>query len=326
MGRYIAKRLVATIFVVLAAAVVIFTIMQFVPGDPIANMMGSEATAADIAARRAYLGLDRPFFTQLGEFMFNAFFRFDFGISWITEAPVINGLLGRLPRTFMLGFLTVLFASAVAIPLGVSAAIHHGRWQDRVVTVSTIFFVSIPEFWLALMMILAFGLYLRILPSFGIGTWKHYVMPVVAGAMGAVGGISRQMRSSMLEVIRSDYVVTARAKGVPEKTVIWKHMFPNALIPVITVIGGAFSRCVAGTVIIESVFSIPGVGTYLTQAINKRDLPIVRGCVVILAVFTALMMLIIDLSYAYVDPRIKAQYIGQSAKHQKAKKEVKADV
>ena len=178
--------------------------------------------------------------------------------------------------------------------------------------------ISLPDFWLALLMIMFFSLRLGWLPAFGIGGVEYLIMPIITSALRSIGSLSRQTRSSMLEVIRSDYITTARAKGLKERAVVWRHMLPNALIPVITTIGGQFSGIIAGTVIVEQVFARPGIGTYLTQAITNRDFPIIRGCVIILAIFTALMMLLVDLAYAAVDPRIKAQYAGQSKRRVKA--------
>ena len=176
---------------------------------------------------------------------------------------------------------------------------------------------SVPDFWLVLMMVYLFSLKLGWLPSFGIERWQCYIMPVIAGSLHGIGQLARQTRSSMLDVCRSDFVTTARAKGLPEKKVIYSHMLPNALIPVITIIGGSFGRSIAGTIIIEQVFSMPGIGSYITTAITGRDYPVVQGCVIVLAIFIAIVMLLVDLVYAYVDPRIKAQYVAQSKRRTK---------
>jgi peptide/nickel transport system permease protein len=220
----------------------------------------------------------------------------------------MTGLLERLPRTFLLGVLTVAVIIIIGVPMGISAAIHRGGWRDRVLTVTSMFFISVPEFWLGLMLIIVFSMKLGWLPSFGIATWTCYILPVVSGAVAGIAQIARQTRSSMLEVIRADYVTTARSKGMRERLVTYKHMFPNALIPIITITGSLFSRCVGGTVVIENIFSFPGVGLYLTGGINMRDYPVIRGCVVVLAAFTAILMLVVDLAYGFASPQIKAQY------------------
>lgn len=318
MGRYIIRRLLMTIVVVLVASVVVFTLVYFVPGDPVKILLPSDATVADLEAKRHELGLDRPYLVQLGSFLYNAFIKLDLGTSWVRGTPVMDGLAERLPYTLRLGLLSILISTVIAIPLGVTAAVHQNCWQDHFCMVFGMICISLPDFWIALLMVLLFSMKLGLLPAFGVGGPQYMILPVIASALHSIGSLARQTRSSMLEVIRSDYITTARAKGLKERSVIYRHMLPNALIPVITTIGGSFALVVAGTVVIEQVFSRPGVGTYLTQAITNRDFPIIRGCVIVLAIFTALMMLVVDLAYAVVDPRIKAQYAGQSRRRRKA--------
>jgi len=313
MIHYVIRRLLLTILVIVCAAFIIFTIMFFIPGDPAEILMGIGSTPAEVEKKRAELGLDQPYIVQLGRFMYDSFLRFDLGTSWFRGVSVMSGLLGRFPRTFMLGILTVIVVIAGGVPLGVNAAIHRGGWQDRLLMTSSMFFISIPEFWLALMLIIVFSLKLNLLPSFGIESWLCYVLPVVSGSFGGICNVARQTRSSVLEVVSSDYITTARAKGMKEHAVIYKHMLPNALIPVITIAGNYLTRCVGGTIVLEKIFSFPGLGLYMTDAISQRDYPIIRGGVVLMAAFTAILMLIIDLAYAYADPRIKAQY-AQAAK------------
>jgi peptide/nickel transport system permease protein len=199
----------------------------------------------------------------------------------------------------------------IGIPLGIVAAVHQGRWQDNVSILISMLGISIPGFWLALMLILLFSVKLGWLPAYGIGGWEYYVMPVLSNCLGTVAMNARQTRSAMLDVIRSDYVTTARAKGVSERNVIYKHALPNAMIPIITLLGTGFGSSLGGTVIVESIFVMPGIGTYITSAISSLDYPAVRGSVVILAIAFSFIMLAVDLIYAFVDPRIKAQYIGK---------------
>lgn len=321
MGKYILNRLIMTVLVVIAAAALIFVVMYFIPGDPAKIILGTDATVEALEAKRSQLGIDRPFLVQFGSFMYNTFIKLDMGESWFRGTSVFAGMVDRIPRTFMLGFLGILLTSVIGIPMGVNAATHHRKWQDKGVIGFAMVFMSVPEFWVALMLIIVFSLKLSWLPSFGVGTWKHYVLPVLSGALAGVGGTARNTRSCVLDVVHADYITTARAKGLAERVVIYKHMLPNALIPVITGVGGQFTRCIGGTIVIEKIFSFPGVGLYLTEAINSRDLPIIRGCVIVIAAFTAILMLLIDLAYGYVDPRIKAQYISQSKKKGKIKNE-----
>lgn len=308
MYKYVLKRLFWTVVIVIAAAVVIFTVLYFTPGDPASLMLSPEATEEQIMELRVKLGIDKPYLAQLGTFLYNSFLHFDFGVSWTYSVPVMDELLNRLPYTLLIGVLSMVLSVSLGVILGIFAAIHQGKWQDSLAMVIAMIFVSCPPFWVALMMILLFSVKLNILPSYGIDTWTCYIMPIIACAIGSVAINARQTRSAMLEVKRADYITTARAKGQSEDVVIKKHMLPNALMPIITSVGGGFSRIVAGSTVIESVYSVPGVGLYLLTAINSRDYPVVRGCVLFFAVFTSLSMLLVDLIYAYVDPRIKAQY------------------
>jgi ABC-type dipeptide/oligopeptide/nickel transport system permease component len=207
---------------------------------------------------------------------------------------------------------------AMGIPLGIIAAVKQDTWIDRIAMFTALFGISMPGFWIALMLVLFFSVRLSWLPPYGIGGWQYYVLPVIANGFVGVATQARQTRSSMLEVIRSDYITTARAKGMSELRVLLRHALPNALLPVITVIGNGMGRMLAGTVVIESIFSIPGVGMYLVGGINNRDYNIVQSSVIFLALAFALIMLLVDLLYAFIDPRIKAQFAGQKRrKHHK---------
>lgn len=308
MGRYVLRRLLMVIPVVLGVTVLIFTIMYLVPGDPVKLMLGPEATPAEIAAKRQELGLDDPYLVRLGRFLQDIFLRFDFGKSWVYNVPVTEELMRRLPRTLVIAGVCILLQVLIGIPLGVIAAINHNRWGDRIAMFIAILGISMPNFWIALMLILWFSVRLGWLPPYGIGGWKYYILPCIANAFPGIATQARQTRSSMLEVIRSDYIVTARAKGLSEFQVIVRHALPNALLPVITVIGNGMGRLLAGTVVIESIFSIPGVGMYLVNGINSRDYNIVQSSVIFLAIAFTLIMLLVDLAYAAIDPRIKAQF------------------
>ncbi|MGM9521169.1 MAG: ABC transporter permease [Oscillospiraceae bacterium] len=311
MWRYILKRLVMMIFVVLGVAILIFTIMYFTPGDPAQIILGSSATDEQIYNLRENMGLNRPFMAQLGSFLYNTFIKFDFGTSYISRASVSAEILVRMPRTLLIAVICMILSTIIGLPLGIIAAVHQDKWQDTVSIALSLIGVSIPGFWLALMLVLVFSVKLGWLPAFGIGGIEYYILPCVSNSIASLAINARQTRSAMLDVIRSDYVTTALAKGVSQRSVIYKHALPNALIPVITTIGGSFAGALGGTVIIESIFSIPGIGSYMTSAINSRDYPVVRGSVVILAISFSIIMLLVDLIYAAVDPRIKAQYAGK---------------
>ena len=322
MWKYVLKRLGWMVITMLCVAVLIFTIMWFVPGDPAQIILGAGTSQADIDALREQMGLNRPFLVQLGEYMVNTFLKFDLGTSYVYHVPVIDEFMLRLPRTLGLGLLSILISSSIGIPMGVQAALHRNKWQDQGTLLMSMVFISIPQFWLALEMVVLFALKLDWLPVSGIGGIEYWVMPVIANSIGHIAMNARQTRSAVLETIRADFVTTARAKGLQEKKVIWKHMMPNALVPIINMLGQSFGAVVGGTVVIETVFAFPGIGTYMLTGIQGRDYPVIRSCVLILAIFAALIVLGTDLVYAYLDPRIKAQYVslgnGKSKKGGKA--------
>ena len=307
MAKYILRRCLWMAVTLLATAFIIFTILYFTPGDP-ARAMSGAASEADIAALRHQLGLDRPYLVQLADFLYKSFIKFDFGDSWVYNVPVFEELGNRLPRTMIIGLSAMVLNLAFGLSLGIFAGTHEGKWQDSATMAIAMIFISAPDFWVALMMIVLFAAKLGWLPAYGIGGPEYYIMPIICASLGGIAVNARQTRSSMLEVFREDFVTTARSKGQAENVVIRKHMLPNALMPIITTIGIGFSRIVAGSAIIENVFSIPGVGLYMLNAINSRDYPAIRGSVLFFAAFTALVMLLVDLVYSFVDPRIKSQY------------------
>lgn len=296
------------IVILLGTAFIIFTILYFTPGDPARTIAGGNATAADVENLRHIMGLDRSYLQQLGDFFYNTFLKFDLGDSWVYNKPVIDEMLVRLPRTVIIGLSAMVLNLALGLLMGIFAATHEGKAGDSVVMGIAMVFISCPDFWVALMMILLFSAKLGWLPAYGIGGPQYYVMPIICSALGGIAVNARQTRASMLGVFREDYITTARAKGQRERKVVMKHMLPNALMPIITSVGNGFARIVAGSAVIESVFAVPGLGLYLLTAINSRDYPVVRSCVLFFAVFTSLAMLAVDLVYAFVDPRIKAQY------------------
>lgn len=314
MWRYIVKRLLWLIVIMVCVAILIFVVMWFVPGDPAQIIMGSGVSQADLDAMREKLGLNDPFVVQLANYMRDTFLRLDFGESYVYKVPVIDEFLTRLPRTFLLGILSILLSTAAGIPLGVSAAMHRNSFQDRGLLAMAMVFISVPQFWFAQMMIILFSVKLGWLPPWGIEGWKCWIMPVLANSLGSIAMNARQTRSAVLETIRADFVTTARAKGLVERKVIYKHMLPNAMIPVINNLGMQLAMMIGGTVVIESVFSFPGIGTYMLTGINSLDYPVIRGCVLILALFAAIVTLLVDLVYAFLDPRIKAQYVRYAAK------------
>jgi peptide/nickel transport system permease protein len=301
----------------LGVAFIIFTILYLTPGDPAEYMLGSTATAEELATLRAKLGIDKPYLQQLATFFYDSFIRFDWGTSWTYNVPVMQELVNRLPYTILINLASMILSTVLAIPLGICCAKYQSRWQDYGIVGLCMVLVSVPSFWLAMECVVIFAVKLKWLPAYGITARGWWVLPVFTSMLGGIAGNTRQVRSAVLEKIRGDFVVTARAKGVSEHRIMEKHILPNALMPIITIVGSNLANVVCGSAITEQLFAIPGVGRYMLDGINYRDYPIIRGCVLFFAIFTAVVMLLTDLAYAMVDPRIRAQYSGGNSGRRK---------
>ena len=308
MYRYFFKRLLMIIPILLGVSLIIFFILQLTPGDPGTMILGAGGDQHAIDQLNEELGYNRPVFTRFLSYIYNVVFKLDFGTSYRTRLPVFDNIRGRIPVSISLAFYTILFASCIGIPIGVLSAVKQYSLLDTVPTFISLFLAALPGFWLGMMMLYFFSLKLGWLPSNGISTWKHFILPVVSLGLPYAAQELRFTRSSMLETIRQDYVRTARAKGATERIVIWKHALKNALLPVITVTGGNFGVLLGGAVVTESLFNIPGLGSLIVTSIKIKDIPTVMGCTMILAVIFSLILLGVDLLYAAVDPRIKAKY------------------
>lgn len=317
MIRYILKRILLLIPVLLAVAVLIFSLMELIPGDPARMALGSEASEAEVERLHEIMGLNRPFLVRLGEFLYDTFIKFDWGSSYISNVDITAEVARRLPRTLTLGFFTFLLTVVIGVPLGIIAAINQNRLPDRLCMVGALAGISIPQFWLGLLLVLFFSVKHKWLPSSGCDTPVHYILPCIAGCITGVANNARQARSAALEVIRADYVTTARAKGLSKRKVIMRHILPNSLIPILTCCGTALGHVCGGSVVIETVFGIPGIGTYSMTAMSSRDYPVIRTCVVVLAAVFAIAMILVDIAYAIVDPRIKAKYANSTVRRKK---------
>jgi len=278
--------------------------LRALPGDPAEVLGGPMATMEDIQLIRNQLGLDRPVYIQYFSFL-GRLVRFDLGRSTRTQYPVIKEVWARLPNTMILSLIAISLACLIGIPAGIISAVRPYTFIDYLVTSVALFGISMPVFWLGLMLILLFAVTLHWLPAGGIGTWKHLVLPSITLAALTVAFIARMTRSSMLEVLSQDYTTTARSKGLKEHVVIVKHALKNALIPIITVIGLQFGMLMGGAVLTETVFAWPGLGRLIVNSILARDYPVIQGAILIFALIYILINLIIDLIYAYVDPRIR---------------------
>lgn len=307
MHKYIFKRLILLIPVLLGVSFLVFTIMSLTPGDPAQLILGENAPKEAILKLREEMGLNDSFIFQYFRFIKNAIVG-DFGRSYTTGRDVFGEIFSRFPNTLVLAVLGVIIAIIIGIPLGIISATKQYSALDSISMLGALLGVSMPNFWLGLMLILTFSVGLGWLPSGGFDGWKSVILPAITLGSGSAAIITRMTRSSMLEVIRQDYIRTARAKGVAEKIVVNKHALKNALIPVITVIGLQFGGLLGGAVLTESVYSWPGVGRMMVDAIRQKDTPTVLATVVFLATTFSIVNLFIDILYAYVDPRIKSQY------------------
>lgn len=321
MGKFIIKRILWMIPVLLGVLFIVFTINRLTPGDPVAAILGANYTPEQYAQQETAMGLDKPFLIQFVNYVKGIVTEFNFGISYQSRQDVGAEIARRLPTTLAIGILGVLVTAVIGIPLGIIAANHQNSIFDYIVTVVSMFFASMPNFWMALMMIILFSLNLGWFPATGLDSWKAWILPVLALGLSPVASVTRMTRSSMLEVIRQDYIRTARAKGLAERIITRRHALKNALINVVTVIGMQLSMIMGGSVIIESIFAIPGLGTYMMQGINTKDYPVVQGCVLIIAMSVCVMNLIVDLVYGFVDPRVMAQYTAGKKKTENKKKE-----
>jgi peptide/nickel transport system permease protein len=307
MYKYIGRRLLLLIPVLLGVTFIVFSIMSLTPGDPAQIILGESAPPEKIAQLREEMGLNDPFIVQYFRFVTNAV-KGDFGESYSTGRPVFEEIFQRFPVTLKLTVVGIIVAVIIGIPVGIISATKQYSLFDNFSMIGALLGVSMPNFWLGLMLILLFAVNLGLLPSGGDGGIEYMILPAITLGTGAAALITRMTRSSMLEVIRQDYIRTARAKGVYEKKVINKHALKNALIPVITIVGLQFGYLLGGAVLTETVFSLPGVGRLLVDAIKQKDAPMVLASVVFISVTFSFVNLLVDILYAYVDPRIKSQY------------------
>ena len=318
MIKYIIKRVLWMIPITLGVLFIVFTITHLTPGDPVVSMLGTNYTQEQYDMKEAELGLDKPFMVQFVNYVEGVVTEFDLGTSYQTNRAVRDELFDRFPTTISLGLIGTIITILLGIPFGIISATKQYSALDYGVTTVALFFASMPNFWMALMMIILFSLNLKLFPATGLESWKGWVLPCLALGLSPVATVTRMTRSSMLDVVRQDYIRTARAKGLSEGTIIKKHALKNAMIPIITVVGMQMSTIVAGSVIIENIFAIPGIGSLLMSAINNKNYPVIQGGVLLLSLSVCVMNLLVDILYAFVDPSIRAQYASGSKKKKTA--------
>ena len=307
MYKYIIKRLVMMVPVIIGVTLIIFLIMALSPGDPARLALGDMAPQESIDAWRAERGLDDPLIVRYTKYMGNML-KGDLGTSYANGRNVSTEIKSRFPITLKLAVVGMIVAILIALPLGIISAVKQYSLIDGVATIIGMLGIAMPSFWVGLMMILLFSLKLGWLPSGGIEGWKSMIMPAASIGFGCCANIMRVTRSSMLEVIRTDYIRTAKAKGVKKRDIIGKHALKNVLIPVVTVAGLQFGSMMGGAVIAETVFAWPGVGTYMINSINAKDTPAVMGSIICFCIAFSIINLLVDLVYGFIDPRIRADY------------------
>ena len=314
MSRYIIKRVLWMIPVLIGVIVIVFSIVYFTPGDPVMNILGAGYTPERYAAKQAELGLNRPFFVQLGSYILNLCTRLDFGKSFGMAIPVASELSSRLPITIQLNLMALVLMVIIGMPLGMISALKQYSVLDTALTSLALIIAAIPGFVLAVLAALLFAVKLRWLPLTGLSDWKAWILPVACSALPGIALYMRFTRTTMLEVIRQDYIRTARAKGLKEDVVIRKHALKNCMIPLTTVIGGMVATMFSGAIVVETVYAIPGMGMYMLQGINARDYPIIIGVVFCVSLLVSVINLLVDICYAFIDPRIRVQYLSPKKK------------
>jgi peptide/nickel transport system permease protein len=282
--------------------------LYFSPGDPTSLLLPHDTAPEQREAFRHDLGLDRPFWVQYGTYMWNIITKLDFGRSWVTLQSVSVELFQKFPYSVKLAFFCALIATILGIIFGLISAVKQYSIYDNITNILGLVIYSMPAFWLAMILIVLFSVKLKWLPPSGVNTWRGWVLPCCALGLSNTARVMRMTRSSMLEVMRQDYITTARAKGLREYVVIWRHALGNAFIPILTVIGITFGQTLSGGIVTEQVYSIPGIGKLVVDSVNQRNFPMVQGVVLLCAVWMCLVNLAVDLIYAFIDPRIKAQY------------------
>lgn len=307
MAKYIIKRLILVPVILLIVSVIIFGLVNLSPVDPASSMLPSTATQEDRDALHAELGLDKPIHIQYLNYMKNLFHG-DLGTSWYYKTSVWNHIKDKIPITAKIALLSTLITVLVGLPLGVICAVHQYGAADEILNGVSKVLGSMPNFWMALMLMLLFSVKLRWLPLYGFSSWQSWILPIATITIQTIGTYLRIARSSMLDSIRQDYVRTARAKGCKERTVIYNHALKNALLPVITFTGQMFASMMGGAIVVETVFSLPGLGSSVVHAVKVKDIPLAMSSVLIISAIFLLAALVIDLFYVVADPRVKATF------------------
>lgn len=306
MLQYLVKRLLSIIPVLLIISVVVFGFVRFLPGDPARIAAGPDATLSDVELVRQDLGLDKPLLTQYVHFVTSAL-QWDFGNSIRSKRPVATEIGERFGPTFWLTVIAMIWSVIAGLLIGVLSAVRRGKWQDYTGMTLAVSGISMPAFWVGLLLINLLSVQWRLLPTGGYGTWQHFVMPAFTLGLGVAAVMARFSRSAFIEIFREDYIRTARAKGVPSRGIIWRHTLRNALIPVLTMVGLQFGFLLGGSIVVEFVFSWPGIGRFLIDSVNYRDYPVIQALILMFCLEFIIINLIVDVLYAVANPEIRYQ-------------------
>ena len=308
MGKFILKRLLYMIPVLLGVAFLVFAILSLTPGDPGTIILGITAKPEDIASLNEQFGYNKPFLIRFFSYIKDIVLHFNLGVSYQTREPVINDIMAKFPNTLKLTIFSMSLSAIIGISFGIISAVKQYSALDHICVVTALVFACIPGFWLGLMLMMLFSLKLGWLPSYGAESLKNFILPTLTVSMTSAAGLLLLTRSAMLETIRQEYIRTAKAKGASKKRIIIKHALRNALMPVVTTLGTSFGASLGGAIIAETVFAMPGMGTLITTAIRQKDIPMVMGSTLFLAVLFSLIILLVDILYAVIDPRIMDKY------------------
>ncbi|OZB95367.1 ABC transporter permease [Paenibacillus sp. XY044] len=304
MIKYILNRIIVSIPVILGSLTLVFIIIHWLPGDPAQMIAGDDAAPERVDFLREQFGLNEPLWKQYLDYLWNSI-RGDFGHSFANSQPVLERLVAQLPATLSLAVVSTIFAIVVGVALGVLSAVYRNKALDYIVRVISLLGVSMPKFWLGILLILIFSVHLRLLPAIGNGSFKQLILPSFALGLTGAGMLTRMVRNSVLEVIQEPFVVTLRSKGLTERAVLYRHVLRNALMPAVTVLGVLVGEMLAGAVVTETVFSRQGLGKLVVDAINQKDIPVIQAAILITGIFTIIVNLLVDISYSYVDPRVR---------------------
>ena len=294
--------------VLLGVAFLVFAILSLTPGDPGTIILGITAKPEDIASLNEQFGYNKPFLIRFFSYIKDIVLHFNLGVSYQTREPVINDIMAKFPNTLKLTIFSMSLSAIIGISFGIISAVKQYSALDHICVVTALVFACIPGFWLGLMLMMLFSLKLGWLPSYGAESLKNFILPTLTVSMTSAAGLLRLTRSAMLETIRQEYIRTAKAKGASKKRIIIKHALRNALMPVVTTLGTSFGASLGGAIIAETVFAMPGMGTLITTAIRQKDIPMVMGSTLFLAVLFSLIILLVDILYAVIDPRIMDKY------------------